>query len=263
MPVNAFQENDYSSEGSFGKIFIRIFKFMKPHWGYMFIFLVAVILTSISDAYLTYLNKRIIDEGILSGSFSVLQSIIYQYGGIVVFEAFTVFTFVYVVGIVGEKVRYDLRQKMFNHLQSLSLSYYNQTPVGWIMSRVTNDTERVAELVTWGILDLTWGTVNIISSFYFMFRINARLSWIVLAILPILLFVGVRFQIRILRQFREVRKYNSQITASYNENITGVRVIKSLGRERENLREFGELSQNMYNASYKASWVSALFLPIV
>lgn len=263
MPVNAFQETDYSSEGSFGKIFIRIFKFMKPHWGYMFIFLTAVVLTSISDAYLTYLNKRIIDEGILSGSISVLLSIIYQYGGIVIFEAFTVFTFIYVVGIVGEKVRYDLRQKMFNHLQSLSLSYYNQTPVGWIMSRVTNDTERVAELVTWGILDLTSGMVNILSSFYFMFRINAKLSWIVLATLPVLLFVGIQFQTRILRQFRKVRKFNSQITASYNENITGVRVIKSLGREKENLKEFGELSQNMYNASYKASWTSALFLPTV
>ena len=236
---------------------------MKPHWGKMAIFLTAVIITSIIDAYLTYLSKNIIDEGILSGNTSILLDILSQYGTLVIVEAFTVFAFIYIVGVVGEKVRYDLRQKMFNHLQSLSLSYYNQTPVGWIMSRVTNDTERVAELVTWGILDGTWGLINIASSMYFMFRINAKLAWIVMAILPILLFAGIQFQVRILRQYRAVRKINSQITASYNENITGVRVIKALGREKENLREFSELSEDMYKASYKAAWTSALFLPTV
>ena len=263
MPVNTFEEADYSREGSTGKIFLRILKFMKPHWGWMVIFLIAVIITSVIDAYLTYLSKQIIDEGILAGNASILLNIIYQYGALVVFEAFTVFTFIYMVGFVGEKVRYDLRQKMFNHLQSLSLSYYNQTPVGWIMSRVTNDTERVAELVTWGLLDSTWGIINIASSMYFMFKINARLAWIVVTILPILLFVGIKFQTRILKQYRTVRKINSQITASYNENITGVRVIKALGRENENLREFSEQSSNMYKASYRAAWISALFLPVV
>jgi ATP-binding cassette subfamily B protein len=263
VPVNTFEETDYSHEGSTGKVFLRIFKFMKPHWGLMGIFLIAVILTSVMDAYITFLSKRIIDEGILSGKISILLDILYQYGALIIFEACTVFSFIYVVSIVGEKVRYDLRQKMFNHLQSLSLSYYNQTPVGWIMSRVTNDTERVAELVTWGILDSTWGIVNITSSMYFMFKINATLALIVLAILPLLLFVGIQFQTRILRQYRIVRKINSQITASYNENITGVRVIKALGREKENLREFSDLSGKMYTSSYKAAWTSALFLPTV
>lgn len=263
MPVNTFEETDYAREGATGKIFLRIFKFMKPHWGLMAVFLTAVILTSIMDAYITYLTKRIIDEGILSGQVKVLLDILKQYGALILFEACTVFSFVYVVSIVGEKVRFDLRQKMFNHLQKLSLSYYNQTPVGWIMSRVTNDTERVAELVTWGILDSTWGIVNITTSMYFMFKINATLALIVLAILPLLLLVGIKFQTRILRQYRVVRKINSQITASYNENITGVRIIKALGREKENLREFSELSGNMYTSSYKAAWISALFLPTV
>ncbi len=263
MPVNTFEETDYSQTGKTGKIFLRLLKFMKPHWGYMAVFLIAVILTSIIDAYITYLTKSIIDEGILSGQGGILLKILYKYGALVIIEAGTVFTFIYMVGIAGEKVRYDLRQKMFNHLQRLSLSYYNQTPIGWIMSRVTNDTERVAELVTWGILDSTWGIVNIATSMYFMFIINYKLAFIVLGILPLLLIVAVKFQTRILRQYRVVRKINSQITASYNENITGVRIIKALGREKENLLEFGVLTKNMFTSSYKAAWISALFLPTV
>ncbi len=95
MPVNTFEEKDYSREGSTGKIFLRILKFMKPHWGWMALFLIAVILTSVIDAYLTYLSKRIIDEGIVVGNIPVLLNIINQYGALVVFEAFTVFTFIY------------------------------------------------------------------------------------------------------------------------------------------------------------------------
>ena len=73
-------------------------------------------------------------------------------------------SFIYLAGILGERVQYDLRKKLFNHLQDLSLSYYSRTPVGWIMSRVTSDSERVAELVTWGMLDVTWAMMNIITA---------------------------------------------------------------------------------------------------
>ena len=160
-------------------------------------------------------------------------------------------------------MRYDLRQNLFNHLQSLSLSYYSRTPVGWIMARVTNDTERVAELVTWGLLDATWGAVNILTSMIFMFTINWQLGLIVLAILPILIYSAVQFRKRILNEYRKVRQINSKITASYNENITGVRIVKALRREEANLVEFKELSSGMFKAGFKAAWLSALFLPIV
>ena len=173
------------------------------------------------------------------------------------------FGFIYMVGVIGERIRFDLRQQMFNHLQVLSLSYYSKTPVGWIMARVTNDTERVAELVTWGMLDSTWGLVNILTSMAFMLAINWQLALIVFATLPLLLYVAIEFRKRILNQYRAVRKINSKIVASYNENITGVRVVKALVREKENLAEFSQLTGDMYKSSYRAAWLSALFLPVV
>jgi ATP-binding cassette subfamily B protein len=117
--------------------------------------------------------------------------------------------------------------------------------------------------MTWGLLDVTWGALNIATSGFFMFIINWRLALIVLTILPFLLVVAGQFQRRILAQYREVRHFNSEITGAYNENITGVRVVKALCRESENLREFAALSDSMYRASYRAAWLSALFLPVV
>jgi ATP-binding cassette subfamily B protein len=164
---------------------------------------------------------------------------------------------------LGERIRYDLRRDLFNHLQDISLSYYNKTPVGWIISRVTSDTDRVAELVTWGLLDVTWALMNIFTAMYFMVMINWKIALLVLATIPILVVVAIEFRKRILTQFRLVRKINSKITGAINENITGVRVVKALGREEENLKEFHHLTSDMYQASYRAAWLSALFLPTV
>lgn len=262
MPSDFYEEEEFQGQLT-GSVLKRIFELMRPHWPWVTGFLISVIIVSILDAFFTYLNKLIIDEGILAGNIDILKRILIQYGLLILVQAAGIFGFVYLVGVLGERIRYDLRQMLFNHLQSLSLSYYSRTPVGWIMSRVTNDTERVAELVTWGLLDSTWGFVNILTALFFMFKINWQLALIIMAILPILLYTAVQFRKRILKQFRKVRKFNSKITASYNENISGVRVIKALGREDDNLKEFSQLTHSMRDAGYRAAWLSALFLPSV
>ena len=262
MPVNKFREVEFSGKLS-GKVTKRILALLRPHWLWVVGFLLTIIIVSILDALFTYMSKQIIDLGILAGDTDTLYRVLIRYGYLILIQAAATFGFVFLVGVLGERIRYDLRQKLFNHLQKLSLSYYSQTPVGWIISRVTNDTERVAELMTWGLLDSTWGAVNIMTALAFMLSINWQMALIVCAILPILLYTAVQFRKRILTQFREVRKFNSKITASYNENISGVRVVKALSREDKNLEEFSELTDGMYRSGYRAAWLSALFLPSV
>ncbi|HVP21518.1 MAG TPA: ABC transporter ATP-binding protein, partial [Anaerolineaceae bacterium] len=235
----------------------------RPHWRWVVSFLLTIMTVSSLDSFFTYLSKRMIDEGIVARNPNALFSILTQYALLILLQAGLVFCFIYLAGVLGERIRYDLRKLMFNHLQDLSLAFFSRTPVGWIMARVTSDSERVADLVTWGFVDSTWAVMNILSSMVFMFVINWRLALIVLSILPILLYIAIQFRRRILGEFRNVRKFNSKIIGAYNENITGVRVVKALVRERENMREFSALTDNMYNSSYRAAWLSALFLPTV
>jgi ATP-binding cassette subfamily B protein len=174
-----------------------------------------------------------------------------------------VFGFIYLAGVLGERIQYDLRQKMFNHLQGLSLSYFNKTAVGWIMSRVTSDSSRISDLVTWGLIDTTWACLNLTISLIFMFWINWQLALVMMFILPLLVVIAGEFKKRILVEFRRVRKLNSKLTGTFNENITGVRVVKALTREQKNLQEFDEQASGLYQAAYRAAWLSALFLPTV
>jgi len=241
----------------------RVLKLTKPYWQWVAGFLICTLLVSYLDSYFTFLSKRIIDEGILQKNNTALINIVTLYGALIFIQSITVFGFIYLAGVLGERVHYDLRKMLFNKLQDLSLSYYSKTPVGWIMSRVTSDTERVSELVTWGLLDLTWAVANFLTSAYFMFRINSGLAAIIFSIIPIIIWVAIQFRKKILKEYRESRKQNSKITAAYNENISGIRVVKALGREKENLEEFSLLTGKMYQSSYRAAWLSALFLPAV
>jgi ATP-binding cassette subfamily B protein len=262
MSDQYFEEEEFTTQFT-GKTTLRIAQLSKPHWKWVIGFLLMISLVSVLDSYFTFLSAQIIDEAIIGGNTSALREIITRYGMLILVQAAGVFGFIYLAGILGERIRYDLRKSMFIHLQKLSLSYYNVTPVGWIMSRVTSDSERVAELVTWGFLDVTWGIMNIATAAIFMLIINWQLALIVFLAIPVLVIIAVQFKKKIIVEFREVRKINSKITGAYNETITGVRVIKAFGREERNMQEFNELTSEMYRVGYRAAWLSALFLPIV
>ncbi len=262
MSNYGYEEEEFKTSFN-GRTLLRIMGQVKPYWRWVILFVAAVGAVSFLNSYFTYLSKRIVDEGITAGNRDALWNIITIYGGLLVVQSFFVFVFIYVTGMLGHRVQYDMRKMMFEHLQRLSLSYYNRTPVGWIMSRLTSDTDRIADLVTWGMLDVVWAIINIFTALIFMLTLNWQLALLVFCIVPVLVIIAGWFQKRIMVQYRIARRANSRITGAYNENITGVRVVKALGRESRNLQEFGELTNNMYGASFRAAVLSALFLPAV
>jgi len=256
------EEEDHTSQLT-GSTFKRIMGLVRPYWRWMLGFLIAILFTASLDALFTYINRGMIDQGIAEKDLPTLLKYASFYGGLQLVQAATVFVFIYLVGILGERVQYDIRKAVFNHLQDLSLSYYSQNAVGRLMARVTSDSGRVSSLMTWGLLDVTWAIVSVIVSVIFMLFINWKLALIVFAIIPVLLIIAINFRKKILVEFRKARRANSKITGEYNQNIQGVRVVKALGREDENLVEFSHLTNDMFHASYRAAWLSALFLPTV
>ena len=257
-----FEEEEFSTSFS-GRTFRRMLAQTRPHWRRLVGFLLTIALVSALDSAFTYISKEIVDQGILANDRIALWDSVRLYAGLIFIQAIGVFTFIYLAGVLGERIRYDLRRTLFSHLQKLSLSYFDRTPVGWIISRVTSDTDRVAELLTWGLLDVSWGIMNTATAVIFMLIINSRMALIVLAAVPLIVIAAIQFQKRILAEFRNLRKINSKLTGTFAESIAGVRVTKALGREQQNLLEFGELTGGMYRSSFRAAWLSALFLPVV
>jgi ATP-binding cassette subfamily B protein len=262
MMEHYFEEEEFNTQFN-GQTLKRIARQAAPYKLLVAGFLLCIVVVSFQDSLFTYLSKLIIDEGILAGNYERMVQLFTIYASLILVQSAGVFGFIVMAGLLGERIRYDLRRKMFNHLQELSLSYYSKTPIGWIMSRVTSDSGRISDLLTWGLIDTTWGTLNLMTALVFMFIINWKLAIIMMFVLPLIVVIASVFKRKILVEFRRARKLNSKLIGVYNENITGVRVAKALTREEKNLEEFDAQATSLYRAAYRAAWLSALFLPIV
>ena len=166
-------------------------------------------------------------------------------------------------GKLRTHVSHDIRMDGFRNLQELSFSYFDFRPVGWLMARMTSDCERLSNVLAWGILDLVWSFTMMAGIAGAMFYMDFKLALVVLSVLPVLIWMSLAFQKRILGSARLVRKTNSRITGSYNESIMGVQTSKAFVKEAENLNNFGGLTDKMYGASFQNAIQAALYLPLV
>lgn len=157
----------------------------------------------------------------------------------------------------------DLKRSVFNHLQTLSFSYYNVTPVGTIVARTMSDTNKIGGMFAWSLVDIFWASSFVLGSMITMLVINWQLALLVIAIVPVIAVITVLFQKRILAVNRRVRRINADITRAYNEGITGARTSKTLVIEEQNLREFSQVSEDMRATSVRATMLNAMYIPII
>ena len=157
----------------------------------------------------------------------------------------------------------DLKRALFVHLQTLSFSYYNVTPVGYMLSRVMNDTGKISGLIAWNFVDLLWALTYVLGVFVAMLFLNWKLALVIMLVVPAIALLTFYFQNRILKWNRQVRKINSKITSAYNEGIMGAKTAKSLVVEEKTYGEFQEITGEMRSASVRAARLNAVYLPLV
>ncbi|MEM7079009.1 MAG: ABC transporter ATP-binding protein [Pseudomonadota bacterium] len=171
--------------------------------------------------------------------------------------------FIWMAGRIRTSIAHDIREDGFANLQRLSFSFYDYRPVGWLMARMTSDSERLSNILAWGFLDLIWGATMMVGIALAMLIMDWKLALVVFAVMPFLAWISAKFQRRILSSARQVRATNSRITGNFNEAIMGVLTSKAFVRETANAQDFGQLTNKMYNASVTNLTHAAIYLPIV
>ena len=156
-------------------------------------------------------------------------------------------------------VNRDLRNAAFNHLQTLSFSYFNQNSVGYIHARVISDTSRIGSLVSWSLMDSVWHLSYLVGAVVVMLAVNAKLALLVIAILPLIVLLFSVFQTKLIRVNREVRELNSKITSNFNEGITGAKTIKTLVIEDKMARDFLEDTSTMRRKTQRVAHLRGMF----
>ena len=260
--MQSFQEEDYTKRFD-ASLWIKLLKIAKPFHKNLWCIVLMMAMSAMIDVALPMMNAYAIDNFIakhVSDGLVLFSAIYVLLLGI---QVGTIYGFIRQSGYVETGVCYLIRKLGFQKLQELPFSYYDRMPVGYLMSRLTNDTQRLGDTVGWSLVDLCWGAVFLVACSVQMFALNWRLSLVVLLVLPPLAVISWKFQKGILNAYRQVRKRNSQITAGFNEGINGAKTTKTLVRENMNVEEFNEVAGHMRDASVRAATLSALFLPIV
>jgi ATP-binding cassette, subfamily B, bacterial len=260
--MSGYEEQDYSKQFDFG-LWRKLLRFAKPYKRQLFLLAGVMVVLGTIDAAFPMMNKYAVDNFITTGNADGLGLFALLYGAMVTVQAFNVYALITIAGKIEMGICYDLRTTGFRRLQELSYSYYDRTPVGWIMARMTSDSQRLGETISWGLVDMVWGGAMMGAIAIFMLVMDFRLALIVLAVVPPLAVISLFFQRRILGAFREVRKTNSRISGAFNEGIMGAKTSKALVREEANLKEFQGLTSLMWRSSVRAAVFSALFLPVV
>lgn len=218
---------------------------------------------AILDGAIPLLNRYAIDTFFVEGDYSTWPYFIVANLLLAAGFGLSVWGFVYQAGIVEAETSYELRRQAFKNLQTLSYSYFDQTPQGWIMARMTSDARKLSLIISWGIVDFVWAALSMIVILIVLFFTFWKLALIVSIILPIMLVIAWFFRKIILKQHRIARKQNSQLTAQYNEGFLGAKTTKSLSIEESNFDEFAKTAHALRRASVKAVISSALFSSII
>ena len=237
----------------------KIMPFLRPFGKQLLIMMLFGLISSGTDILLPLFQRYALDHFVVEKTldtiwvFTAAYFLTYCLAAVVNYISCTLAT------VIEVQVSREMRQAAFSHLQTLSFSYFNQNSVGYIHARLMSDTSRIGTLVSWTLIDSIWRISYLVGSVAVMLYMNTKLALMVLTILPLLVVLFSIFQKKLIRVNREIREVNSQITANFNEGITGAKTVKSLGIEDNMEQRFQTETQQMKTKSVRASRLRGLF----
>ena len=236
-----------------------ILPFIRPHRKLLLVIMVSMALSSGVDAIYPLFQNYAINHYIGHQTLDTLPLFVGIYVALLLFQGIINAWGGYAANTAEVRVDRDVRQACFDHVQTLSFSYFNQNSVGYIHSRVISDPNRIGQIVSWGLMDVMVDVVYILCIFVIMFLLRPMLGLLLLCVVPIILAVTVFFQRHLTAANRKVREWNSIITGNFNEGITGAKTIKSLVVEDKMQQDFERDTQSMRRSAVRAGWLRGLF----
>ncbi len=242
----------------------KIIKTVMLHKKYFIGLLISVIFLAAIDVAFPLINQWALKNYFVEGAnYTSVPFFIIFYVGIAISYGTIIFLFINFAGKLEAYTSYELRKEAYLNLQQLPFSYFDRTAQGWIMARLTSDARRLSEIISWGLVDFVWGLLSMVGIIVVLLVLNAKLALIIVVSMPIILFLTILINSKMLKAYRKARSDNSQITAALNEGFMGVKATKSLVIEDENTKDFVSKSAKYKRSSLRAVLLSSLFGPIV
>ena len=244
------------------KIFIKIMAFTKPYKARFNAVILWAISLSVFAALRPYLLKQTVDKYNETKDEKGLLIYVSIMGIVLLLEVFSQFYFVYLANWVGQDIVKDIRTKLFQHLLSFRMKYYDNAPVGQLVTRTVSDMESIAKIFSQGLFMISSDLMKMFVILIFMFFMNWKLTWIVIIAMPILVFITRIFQRKMQVGFEEVRTQIANMNTFVQERVTGMKIVQLFNREEIEAEKFSEINAKHNKAWIKTILYNSIFFPI-
>ena len=261
--MSQFHDELITGKAYDGKLVKRLFGFVTPYMRYMLLAIVFLFIVTVLDILPPFITKIAIDDYIAKNRVGELYKIIIAYQAVLITHFLFQFLHTYTINLMAQSAMYDLRVKLFTHMQSLPFSFYDKNPVGRLITRVIGDIETLNDL-------LSAGFVTIVGDFFSLFGIAAmllfldlRLGLITLSILPVICVITVIYRKYARDAYREVRVNQAALNAYFQENVSGVCEVQNFTREEANFKKFDAINAKNRDTFIRSIKQNAMFFPAV
>ena len=242
---------------------LRLLAYLRPYAWWVVLSFVLILCTSFTQQIGPYLSKVAVDDHILKGDWAGLHRIVLIFVGVLVIQFFLHYFQNYVTQMIGQWAMFDIRKHIFGHLQTLSLSFFDRTPIGRLMTRNTNDVDALNDFLTDGVVVVFSNIFTLIAIASFMVWMDPYLGSLVIVLVPVMFMVTFWFQNRMLRAFRLARSRLARINAFLQENISGMSVVQLFNREKRNMNRFNDVNGRYLDANLESTFYFSLYFPIM
>jgi ATP-binding cassette, subfamily B, bacterial len=249
------------SWGQTRRRFSTLNRLVAPHRGRAVLSILTLLLATVIALAPPFLAKYALDDALNGGGRLGLVVTLFLIAGLANWGM--TYAQTYLTGWVGERMLADLRTRLFEHLQQLSLGFYERNRAGVVISRLTNDVEALDQLVTDGVSSLVQSTLTLVGTAILLFILDWRLALATLTVIPVMSVATVLFRRYSTRAYRAVRERLGLVTATLAEDIAGMRVVQAFTREQINIRNFREVSERYRQSNQQTVVLNAWYFPFV
>ena len=261
--MSEFYEDQVLGKAYDSQMMRRLLRYLKPYRKQVALAVTLIVVISGLKIVGPYLTKVAIDDHIRTGDLAGLNALGLWYVSILVVLFGLEYLQNYLLNTIGQRVMYDLRMQIFSHTQGLDVSYFDRTPVGRVMTRITSDVDALNELFTSGVVTIAGDIVNLSGIVLALFWMNPALAGLMFSVLPLIVLVTFIFKIKVRDNYRLVRKLIARINSFLQESITGMLVIQIFARERRKFDQFAKINKEHLDANLQAVLYYSLFYPAI
>ncbi len=245
------------------KLMRRLLGYVKPYKKYVISAILLNIIVAALGPLRPYLTKIAIDKYIANSDYHGLFVISLMLFGSLIFQAIIQYFLTYYTQYLGQKTIFDLRNQLFEHTQKLALRFFDKTPIGRIVTRVTNDIESLNDLFSSGIVMVFSDVFIVLWILAFMFFMDVKLSLVTMSVLPILVYVTFLFRKKVRGSYRNVRLHLARLNSYMQEHITGMSIVQIFHKEKDEIHKFLDINKEYRNANIKSNLYYSIFYPSV